>query len=340
MPEGGAVEGAARGAGNVLTHKVGPLPVWAWGGVVLIVGGAAYLLLSKTPQGQQLGGQLNGLGQGLTGGLGGGGGGGNTTTTPAATLTNAQWLQKVVGDVSKTTGLSIFDVTRYLNEFLNGETPQGNANAASNAQKAIAAALAAGGQPPNAPTATSGTNPFNTVNEWLSAILGDVQANGGSGSIQTEITNWVNGQTSTISQAAYNALIAAEDLVGGAPGGLGHPGITPPGTGANNPVPTISLDTITGALQSILGTPAWGAVQATDPNKFLKRFNLIADSILGAYPNLGIDRGTLIGLIDNAFEATGDYNNPQAITSNIQAYLTRQPLPYVPTPGTPPRKTQ
>ena len=229
MPEGSAVEGAAKGAGNVLTHKVGPLPVWAWGGVVLIVGGTAYLLLSRTSQGQQLGGQLNGLGQGLTGGLGLGGGTptATPTTTPAATLTNAQWLQSTVGDVAKTTGLSVADVTRYLNDFLSGTTPQGNNNAASNAQKAIAAALTAGGQPPNPPSTTSSTNPFNTVQDWLSAILGDVQAAGGSGAIQTEITNLVNGNTTTISQAAANALQSAEDLVGGSPVPLSYQVATP-----------------------------------------------------------------------------------------------------------------
>lgn len=249
---GGALGSVKRG----LSKQIGPLPLWGWGVTAGVGGVVVYYVffrsaggtvsgLSTTPGGTQSGG----------GGLAGGGGGttpgpsdttppapfapitipgvgvitgpGQTFTptptpsapatpsTPADTLTNPQWIAKAIPAVISQLGLSAAQVQFYLSEYVAGGRPVGSPGAASTFQRVVDAAVQAVGAVPTPPTANPNANFFSNNLTWLQnaeAFLGTSDTG-----VMQEIRALFAGQTTTISQAAADALANAEGVIGVAP---------------------------------------------------------------------------------------------------------------------------
>lgn len=260
MAEG--IEEAPKAVGNALTHKLGPLPVWGWALLIVGAGGVIYLVFLRgggssapTPSGV-LGGGTPPTG-GLGGGAGGGGGGGTPSppTPPTTPLTNWQWLTNISSQVAQATGLPLAQVQLYLNEYLNGEGPTGSTTATSLWQKVVDSALGLGGQPPAPVSQPSSSNYFGSNQNWLTSIL-EFLPSGTPGSVQTELTNLVNGTTVSISQAAADALKSAEGIVGAAPQALSYQIANP--TPTPQPYVAVTGDQIHNALSALSqSVPNW-----------------------------------------------------------------------------------
>jgi hypothetical protein len=226
MAEGVAdtVISVPKAAGNFFTHKLGPLPVWAWGGI-LAVGVAAYLWYQSQQSGATNATQaaLNAAGVGSPLGSGGYGGYGGSSTTPAAaTLTNSSWLQTVLASAAATAGVPLNEAQLYLNDYLAGTAPNLSGQYETNYQNVIAAALGLGGAPPTAPNPSGvNTNPFTNNTTWLNEILSFLPSGtfeGESASqIQSALSNLINGTSTTLTQAEADALGQAQNVVGNAP---------------------------------------------------------------------------------------------------------------------------
>lgn len=225
MAEGvaGAVEAAPKAAGSFFTHKLGPLPVWAWG---LGIGGiiAAVLWYENQSNGAVSGGLQNALGAAGIGAPLDTGSAASPETNLGATstpLTNATWLQQVLTGAANAAGVPLSQAQLYLQDYLNGTPPNLSGAAETAYQSVISNALALGGSAPSVGVAPAGTNPFGSNQTWFNEILSFLPSGtfeGESASqIQQGLTNWINGLSTTLTQAEADALAQSQTIVGSAP---------------------------------------------------------------------------------------------------------------------------
>lgn len=237
MPDGpaGAAKGAANAAGKGLTRKVGPLPVWGWAILVVGAGGVVYWVFLGPSAGSSGGSSTPGMP--LPGNIGGGGsggapspppgepkppgtGGGGTTPKPAdpvppvvVKLTNTQWLDQGVNAAVQRLGVSAAQARLYLSQYLAGGGPIGNTSALSAFERVIRTAVEAVGEAPyGTATPNPNANAFNSNATWFQnarAFLGNVP-----GGVLLELSALFAGTTTTISQAAADALENARGVIG------------------------------------------------------------------------------------------------------------------------------
>lgn len=224
MAEG--IEAVPAQAGRSLAHKLGPLPVWAW--IVLGVGGAAgayYLLVGRNASSNGSGGGAVSLlpSFGAPAGNDGAPSSSNTSPLPAPLAATSARIQSAISQAASSLGFSTAQAQLYWDEYAAGNAPVGS----SQATGAFAALVNSvntilGASAPAAPTVQSvNANPFSNNTSWLDQLLGFIP----SGTAPADINNiiaWVNGQTTTLSQTAANALTAAQGIVGTAPNPLGY----------------------------------------------------------------------------------------------------------------------
>jgi hypothetical protein len=355
MPEiSEAVESVPKAAGNFLTHKLGPLPVWGWG---LIAGGgvAAYLYYtnSQSASGGLSPGLLNAMGVGAPAGGGGSFSGGSSdpgitspTSPLASILTNSQWLQNVLNSSASAAGVSLQQAQMYLSDFLNGTPPNLSGQNETNYQAVINAALGLGGQPPQAISASSNNaNPFSSMTTWLNEITAFLPSGSTGGESQQQIasalTNLVNGVSTTLTQAEADALAQAQLIVGSGPNPLSFtiskvlapvalpgagsgtvpisplpPVVTPPASAppASAPPPTSSPE-----APSWLAS-MWNGFASMQYDPTMSTSVAYFQKVLPGFSQsqaLSLSNSLNAFMKTSAFggQATGDYNNPISVSS-------------------------
>lgn len=198
--------------------SVKKLPPWAIVAGVVVLGGVAYLLIFRGS------GSKSSPTSGILPDIGGSGAGGTDTSTinnpvvPAATSNNS-WLTNAVQAVSQATGIDPYLVNVYLTQYLAGTSPSSNAGAYTQFQKAINSALQLFGAPPVPITSnpTSGSF-FTSASDWLSAGLSDLGASNYNASYAQEISDFLSGKTTSLSQGAANLYQQIAGNLGNAPG--------------------------------------------------------------------------------------------------------------------------
>lgn len=198
-----------------LSHKVGPLPVYGW---VLLLGAggfATYYLFFK-PSATTANSTAGGFPL-----LGTGGSAGNSgtpipapgaTPNPTPLLANNIWLETAVPMVATALGMDTAQVRYYLRQYLLGREPQGSSSAVTAFESVIQSARQLVGWPASPPTAT-GQNPYATNASYLQDVFAFLPA-GTPGSVRNELTALFAGTTTTISQAAADALEGVRRIVG------------------------------------------------------------------------------------------------------------------------------
>lgn len=220
------------------THKLGPLPVYAW--VLLLTGGglAVYFLFLRPASGSTASG-LAPIG-GAVPNLGGGGGGGSSSpvppTAPVETrLASGSWLEAAVKAVTGGTGIDASRARLYLQEYLQGRQPLGSAKALNDFQRVVTAAIQYVGEPLN-PPGVSGRGAYDANADYLHDLLAYLPG-GTSGAVQQELIALFNGSVTAISQQAADALGAVRDVIGVEPRLLSYTINAPaPPTAPKNPV--------------------------------------------------------------------------------------------------------
>ena len=254
-------------AGRSLSHKIGPLPLWAWLGLGVVGAAGGYYLITRNSGASTAASQAAALfpsnlsgayGPSYSGGGGSSGTSGTSTTTPgSAYANNGSWETAAIAAVTKATGLGASQVKTYLDEYLNGTSPIGSSQAGGSFNSVVQAALTALGNPPTTPSQGNvDSSPYQNNQAWLNSILGNLP-NGTSASIIQEITAVVNGTSSSLSQAAADALTNAEGVVGLGPNTVSYT-ITQPKTPTTTPtpqLPNVSASDVLAAVRS-LGTDA------------------------------------------------------------------------------------
>lgn len=226
MAEEDGIEETVSNAASGLKRKIGPLPLWVWlvGGLGVAVG--AYLFIFKrsasTPaSGAPATNMLGSIDGGTVGG-GGGGSGGGSTSAAAGPLTNADWLQSALSGVQQSTGLPTAQVLTYLQEYLAGKQPTGNASAVTAFESVVQSALQSFGRPPQS-VSYSGVNSsaYESNQAYLQSLL-TFLPQGTGGSVRGEITSLFGGLVTNISQAAQDAITYAQGIVGIEPTALSY----------------------------------------------------------------------------------------------------------------------
>lgn len=196
--------------------KAHGVPVWVWAGVAVGGGLIVYYVFFRPSSVSTLPNTLGPLSGGMLGG--GGGGGGSPTITPVTSdvpvTTNGEWLTKAIAAVTKQTGMDAAQVSLYLRQYLSGRMPVGSNTAANDFNRVVQAAIQTVGQPASQPpVADANTNPYLANSDWLANALGFLPS-GLSGSAKQEIINLFQGRTTTISQAAADAIERARGILG------------------------------------------------------------------------------------------------------------------------------
>lgn len=132
------------------------LPWWGWLVLAVILLALIYFLFLKPSSGVQ---PVIGPAFPPSGGGGGGGGDAGGPTPPALPATNADWINQNAPALASSLGMSVADVSYFLNEWL-----QGNNLGSAYYNKVVSAAQQLGSAPPSLPSPTAGA--FTTVGQW------------------------------------------------------------------------------------------------------------------------------------------------------------------------------
>ena len=340
---------AASSVGEGLKKKLGPLPVWGW----ILVGGTGiglFLFIRSRAGGGAASSPFGVLPPGSFGGSGTPSGSSTTTPTTTTTTTptsNSAWLSSVDTQVANLLQLPVSEVDLYLNQYLSGLAPTGSQAATTAYQQVINAALGISA-PPIAPSLSSpGVSPYTSQSAWWNEILTFLPA-GTSQSVIGELNALFNGQTTSISQDAANALSAAESVVGLGPNGLIY-------TISSNVVPTVT-GTINSLTSSSLNSwvnqtwAAYGSLATTNPSQYASSWISAFTASFGTPTNLSTGIWNAVNSQINSWYQNGVINysaltniiNQQIslYNSNPGAYGNPTAIAYAPPPSSSPPSSQ